>query len=103
MTVLNLSYVDICRIPVVTRPQTLWVCSVPVTLLFRPMIYMVSTRYMTGLNSNVTGTEQTHKVWDIVTTGIRQMSSYDMFEPGSGGRAQPESYVPTITKLLGQV
>ena len=80
MTVLNLSYDDICCIPVATISQTLWVCSVPVTLLFRPMIYMVSTLYMTGLNRNVTGTEKTHKVWDIVTTGIQQMSSYDTFE-----------------------
>ena len=76
----NMSYDDICRIPVVAMSQTLWVCSVPVTLRFRPVIYLVDTMYIIGLNRNVTGTEQTHKVWDIVTTGIRQMLSYDQFK-----------------------
>ena len=42
------------------------------------MFYLVSTRYMTGPNRNVTGTEQTHKVLDIVTTGISPRSSYDI-------------------------
>jgi hypothetical protein len=37
---------------------------------------------MTGvysrINRDATGTEQVHKVWDIVTTCIRHNSSYDM-------------------------
>jgi hypothetical protein len=33
---------------------------------------------MTGINLNVTGTEQVYKVWDIVTTCKRHRLSYDM-------------------------
>ncbi len=70
MIVLKMSYDDMVTM---SSPIVFGVCSIPVTLLFRPMIYMVSTRYMTSLNRNVTGTEQMHRVLDIVTTGIRQM------------------------------
>ncbi len=40
MTVLNMSYDELCRITVFTMPQTLWVVSVSVTLLFIPRIYL---------------------------------------------------------------
>jgi hypothetical protein len=38
------------------------------------------SRYILGINSNVTDTETTHKVWGIVKTVIRHSSSYDMFK-----------------------
>ena len=80
MTISNMSYDELCLMTVLTMSKTLWVASVPVTLRFGPMIHMVYTMCIIGPNRNVTGTEATHKVLDIVNTVIRHNSSYDMFE-----------------------